>query len=306
MQEGSLRCDANVNLHITADDGKSVATPIVEVKNLNSFRGVEAAIEFEVTRQFQEWQDTGQSIDDVPKQTRGWNADRGVTFAQRGKEAEADYRYFPDPDLVPVTVDENWLEEQRAALCEFPADRRARFQAAYELSNYDASVIVERGPVFADYFEATAKGCGNGKLAANWATQEVQRELNERGVDVSEFAISDEILSELLRRIVAKDITTASARDVFTKLLAMSDNGQPPKPDDVGAIIEKEGLAIVSDTGALDSAIATVVENNAPIVEDIRGGKLAAVGPLIGQVMREVKGADPKTVREMLLKTIQK
>lgn len=306
MQEGSLRCDANVNLHIKTDDGHIAETPIVEIKNLNSFRGVEAAIDYEATRQFEEWKQTGRVKGDVFKQTRGWNADRGVTFAQREKEEEADYRYFPDPDLVPVTVEDDWLDERRSELCEFPADRRNRFQAAYELSNYDAAVIIGQGPGFADYFETVAKGCGNGKLAANWVTQDVQRELNDRGTEIGSFAIDASVLSELLSRIEAGEITTKSAREVFAKLLVEADEaGKTPAPEDVARIIDAEGLAIVSDTGALGGVITAVLDKNANIVEDVRGGKVAAVGPLIGQVMREVKGADPKTVREMLLKAIQ-
>ncbi len=146
MQEGSLRCDANVNLHLDAPEG-TVATPIVEVKNLNSFRGVEAAIEFEVRRQLQEYQKSGRRWGDlgVEKETRGWNADRGATFAQRGKEEASDYRYFPDPDLVPVSVSAADVDRLRGQLCELPASRRQRFEQQFALSAYDAAVIVNQG-----------------------------------------------------------------------------------------------------------------------------------------------------------------
>ena len=305
MQEGSLRCDANVNLHIETEDGQKIATPIVEVKNLNSFRGVEAAIEFEVTRQTELWQKTGQTIGDVAKQTRGWNADRNVTFPQRGKEDEADYRYFPDPDLVPITVDQDWLGAVREELCEFPAQRRQRFQSEFALSDYDAAVIIDQGPNVADYFEAVAKNCGNGKLAANWVTQDVLRELNNREISISDFPVSPEILAELLKKITAEELTKKSARDALGSLLKKADSGTDITVDLLAKIIEDEDLAIVSDQGALSEIIAKVLENNAGNVDDVKSGKLAAVGPLIGQVMREIKGADPKTVRDLLIKSIQ-
>ncbi|MCH8829825.1 MAG: Asp-tRNA(Asn)/Glu-tRNA(Gln) amidotransferase subunit GatB [Planctomycetes bacterium] len=306
MQEGSLRCDANVNLHVHSEDGHKIATPIVEVKNLNSFRGVEAAIEYESRRQFEQWRETGQSIDDVAKETRGWDAEKGVTFSQRGKEEASDYRYFPDPDLLPVSVSDEWLEQIRGELCEFPADRRARLRAAYELSDYDTAVIIDRGRDFADYFETVAKQCGNGKQAANWITQDVLRELNERNIAIADFPVPAAALSGLIHRVANNEITTKSGREVFAALLDQSAaEASVSFRDRIDRIISERELAIVSDTGALESVIQSVIDNNASIAADVRNGKLAAVGPLIGKVMREVKGADPKTVREMLVKAIQ-
>lgn len=315
MQEGSLRCDANVNLHLENDAGETVATPIVEVKNLNSFRGVEAAIDYEVARQYQQWQETGQLIGDVPKQTRGWNADRGTTFAQRGKEEAADYRYFPDPDLTPITIDADWLQTVREELCELPAVRRERFQTDYGLSKYDASVLIEHGSDTADYFEETVRGSGdgsssnggsrNGKLAANWVTQDLLRELNDRQMAIAEFPVTSELLAELLRQIAEKKVTIQSARKIFAQLLSEADQHAILSVDRIGEIIVEEKLEIVSDTGALETVIAAVLAKNEAMAADVRGGKLAAVGPLIGQVMRDLKGADPKTVREILLQKIQ-
>ena len=309
MQEGSLRCDANVNLHIENDDGQRVATPITEIKNLNSFRNVEAAIEHEAKRQYDNWE-SGQSPPVAPggtppKETRGWDPDRGVTTAQRGKEEASDYRYFPDPDLAPVTLSEEFVQELRDDLCEFPADRRARFIAAYQLSDYDADVIVDQGREFADYFEAVAKTCNDGKTAANWVTQDVQRELNDRGIGVDEFAIDADVLGDLLSRVVNNEITTKSAREVFTTLMSDSKPASCISRDDIARIIDDKGLALVTDTGELDTVIQQVIANNESTVADVRNGKDAAAGPLIGQVMREMKGADPKTVREMLLAKIR-
>ncbi len=302
MQEGSLRCDANVNLHVTDPQGATIATPIVEIKNMNSIRGVEAAIQYEAERQYKHWQQTGQKLGDVPKQTRGWNADRGTTFAQRGKEEAADYRYFPDPDLVPVTVSEELLVEIRGELLEFPQEKKQRFQQEYQLSEYDAGVIVDQGRSYADYFETVARDCGDGKQAANWVTQDVQRELNERGLAIDSFRISAPVLGTLLQRIVAGELTNKGAREVFAVFL---DESQPlPEVPDVDRVIEAKGLKPVTDSHAITAIIDAVLDRNAKIVADVQGGKQQAVGPLIGQVMKELKGADPKQVRELLLKQI--
>ena len=302
MQEGSMRCDANVNLHVH-EDGEKIPTPIVEVKNLNSFRGVEAAIEFEIQRQVKAWETDRKRIGDVPKETRGWDADRGQTFAQRGKEDAADYRYFPDPDLVPVTTTDEEFEAIRATLCVFPADRRKSYVNDLGLSDYDASVIVEQGREFADYFDEVASVCGDGKQAANWVTQDVQRELNDRKVEISDFAIPAAVLGSVLERIVKGEITVKSGREVFADLLTLTDDGTKVTADSVESIITDKGLVVEKDTGKIDSAIQAVIDNerNAKAVEDVRNGKQQAVGPLIGQVMRELKGADAGEVRQMII-----
>lgn len=301
MQEGSLRCDANINLHVHTDDGHKIPTPIAEVKNLNSFRNVELALEHEAKRQVETWTQTGHQLGEVPKETRGWDDARGVTYSLRSKEEAPDYRYFPDPDLVPVTVSEELIAEIRSELDEFPADRRRRFAVAFELSYYDSGVIIDQGKAFADYFEEVAQTCGDGKQTANWVTQDVLRELNERKQSIEEFPIRPEVLAALLTKVVNRDITVKSAREVFSVLLSDVESGRPVEPELVDRIIEERGLALVSDTGQLEAVIAAVVEKNPQAVEDFRAGKQQAVGPLIGQVMREVKGADPKTVRQMLV-----
>ncbi len=299
MQEGSLRCDANVNLHIHQDDGHKVPTPIVEVKNLNSFRNVEIALEYEVQRQLEAFKATGIKFGDKGghKTTRGFDAGTGKTTPQREKEDSADYRYFPDPDLLPVTVTEDYISSVREALPEFPADRRKRFVAAYQLSDYDVQVIVDQGRGFGDYFEEVAKLCGDGKQACNWVTQDILRELKERKLEFSEFPISAPVLGDLLGRITKKKLTTKSAREIFMDLL----DGNGASTARIDEIIAAKGLAIVEDTGAIEKVIATVIDKNAKAVADFKAGKQAAVGALIGQVMREVKGADPQKVREMLI-----
>jgi len=241
MQEGSLRCDANVNLHIETDDGRTIATPIVEIKNLNSFRGVDASIEYEAKRQFDEWQRTGHKLGDVAKETRGWDAERGVTFGQRSKEEAADYRYFPDPDLVPVTISDDWKNRIRGQFGEFPAAKRERFQTQHQLSHYDASVIVAQGRPFADYFEQVAAACGDAKQAANWATQDVLREMKDRQLAIEQFPIPAEVLGTLLKNISERKITNNSGRIVFADLLELVLVVGRLAPHGVGLVAEHDG-----------------------------------------------------------------
>ena len=305
MQEGSLRCDANVNLHIHQPDGTKVATPIVELKNMNSFRNVELAIEYEVKRQFKEFRKTGLKLGDPGtfKSTRGWNADTNETFAQREKEDSADYRYFPDPDLIPVVLTQEEIEEVRSALPETPADRASRFQNTLGLSAYDASVIIGQGPDLTNYYEAVAVAAGDGKLAANWVTQDVLRDLNADETSVNEFSITADILGTLLKSIVAEKLTNKSAREVYGILRERAADGTQISADDAATLAaERE---IVRDTGALTEAISAAIAARPDAVEDVRNGKLQAVGPMIGMIMKQVSGADPKMVREMLIKTIQ-
>jgi aspartyl-tRNA(Asn)/glutamyl-tRNA(Gln) amidotransferase subunit B len=305
MQEGSLRCDANVNLHVYHADGTKVETPIVELKNMNSFRNVELAIEYEVRRQWKQWQKTGQKIGDVPKQTRGWDADRNETFTQREKEESSDYRYFPDPDLMPVTTTIEQVEAIRAALPETPAVRRVRFTAQLGLSDYDAGVILSQGPELTGWFEDVAQCCGDGKTAANWVTQDILRDLNAEGLTLSEFPITSEILGAILKNVRDERITTKSARDIYATLKESAADGQTISVSDVERIITDRGLVIVRDTGALDAAIAAAMASKPDAVNDFRAGKQNAIGPLIGMIMKQVAGAEPKQVRERLIAAIQ-
>ena len=308
MQEGSLRCDVNVNFKVETDDGVK-PTPIAEVKNLNSFRGVEAAIEFERTRQLGEFARTGETLSDRNKTTRGWDPDRQVTVAQRTKEEAADYRYFPDPDLVPVTLSEEAIEALRAELGEFPADRRLRIADVWGLNEYDANVVIERGKDFADYFEEVARcscdgAAGDGKRAANWCTQDVLRDLSELGHTLDSFPIPAGTLGHLLGRVAAGELNTKAARDVYADLLARPRSENTPAT--VDAVIDERGLIAVKGGAELETAVEDAVANpkNAVAVETVRGGKQQAVGPLMGQVLGRVSGADPQTVRQMLLDRI--
>ncbi len=198
MQEGSLRVDANINLHIATADGQ-VATPIVEVKNMNSFRAVERALAYEAERQCDEWQATGQTLGEVPKQTRGWDDQAQVTRAQRHKEESSDYRYFPDPDLVPVIVSAEQVEEQRRQMGELPAACRQRLQDDDGYLRLRRRRDRESRPaVRGDYFEQLVDATGDAKRSSNWIQQDVLRVLKERSIDIGQFPLPAVTLGQLL------------------------------------------------------------------------------------------------------------
>lgn len=184
-------------------------------------------------------------------------------------------------------------------MCETPASLRRRFQADFQLTPYDAAVIVDQGRLFAAYFEAVAAACGDGKQAANWVTQEVLRELKDRQLGIAEFSLKADVLGVLIQRVLKKELTTKSAREVFLELLA--DDAPAPSLARIDEIVSARGLAIVQDDGALQAAIAAVLEKNPKAVADFRSGKQAAVGALIGQVMKQLKGADAAAVREKII-----
>ncbi len=295
MQEGSLRCDANVNLHIE-HEGKTIATPIVEIKNLNSFRSVERSLEHEAERQYAKWKEDGLTIKDAPKETRGWNDAEGVTKAQRQKETAADYRYFPEPDLVPVVVDEAWVARVKASIGELPAARRQRFETEYGLPPYDANVLVEQGQDVADYYDAVAKATDEYKLASNWIQQDVLRTVKEKKISLAEFPIGPDRLADLINRVKRKELNTNQGREVLAKMI---ETGEP-----TDAIITAGGYGMVSDQGALIAAIEAALAANPKALEDLKGGKKkpdAVKGFLRGQVMKQTGGkADPALVGELL------
>lgn len=296
MQEGSLRVDANINLHITTSSG-SVATPIVEVKNMNSFRAVERAMEYEAQRQYAEWQATGLTREQAPKQTRGWDDQAEVTVAQRQKEESSDYRYFPDPDLAPVIVDDALLEQTRAELGELPAALRERLQRDYQLDAYSADVLVNQGRSLVDYFLEVAEACGDAKRAGNWVQQDVLRVLKERQMAIDRFPVSASALGDLLQRIGRGEIPSARGKDVFQRML---DHGESPSQ-----AVDALGIEAV-DEEAVYALCRELLDANPRIVEDVRGGKTQAVGALIGQAKKRNPNADPATVKRICLELIQR
>jgi aspartyl-tRNA(Asn)/glutamyl-tRNA(Gln) amidotransferase subunit B len=295
MQEGSLRCDANVNIHIDVD-GQTVATPIVEVKNLNSFRSVERALAYEADRQYRKWKADGLTIKDAPKETRGWSDPEGISKPQRQKETASDYRYFPEPDLVPVIVDDAWIARIQASIGELPRQRRARFETAYGLSPYDANVLVEQGQDVADYFDAVARATSEYKLASNWIQQDVLRTIKEKKLSIAEFPVGPEALAALIERVKRKELNTNQGREVLAQMIA---TGRP-----ADAIIAEGGYGMVADQGAIAAAVAAALAANPKAVEDLKGGKKkpeAVKGFLRGQVMKQTGGkADPALVGELL------
>jgi aspartyl-tRNA(Asn)/glutamyl-tRNA(Gln) amidotransferase subunit B len=294
MQEGSLRVDANVNLHIDSPQG-NVATPIVEIKNMNSFRAVERALDYEAERQWREWQETGRKLGDAPKQTRGWDDVAGVTRGQRSKEESSDYRYFPDPDLAPVTVDQNRVEEVRAGLGELPAALRGRLEAEYSLSAYDADVLVNQGQPVVDYFLRVVKVCGDGKAAANWVTQDVLRLLKETDGEINQFPVSGASLGDLIKKVKAGEVPSPRAREVFQ---AMVDNKV-----DAAAAMASVGIAAV-DESELVALCEKLLAANPKTISDVKSGKVQAIGALIGQAKKLNPNVDPSRFREICLQLI--
>ncbi len=296
MQEGSLRVDANVNIHLPGKDGATIATPIVEIKNLNSFRAVEKAIEYETSRQYEVWQQDGVSMADGPfKTTRGWNDQLQKTTKQREKEDSADYRYFPDPDLMPVTVTTEEIEAAKEALGELPAATRQRLQKQYKLKPYDANVIVNQGASTVAYFEQLAEVSGDARRAANWTQQDVMRMLNETGADIDSFPVSAAALGQLLKAIAAGDVDNTKAKDVFAEMHASNSSAADA--------MEKLGIEKV-DSSETEDLCKALLADNPQVVADVKGGKQQAVGALIGQAKGRNPNVNPGQIRKMLLDLI--
>jgi aspartyl-tRNA(Asn)/glutamyl-tRNA(Gln) amidotransferase subunit B len=292
MQEGSLRVDANVNLHIDRPDSHIAKTPIVEIKNMNSFRAVEKALAYEAQRQYEAWQQDGLEIGQRPKQTRGWDDQANITRPQRHKEESSDYRYFPDPDLAPVTVAQDEIDAVRESLGELPADLRKRLEATYIISAYDSDVIVNQGLPFVAYFTQLAEAVNDGKTAANWMTQDVLRVINEQGASIEAFPIPASELVELIRRVQAGDFNTSRAREVFAE---MTTSGKSTA-DAIAAM----GITKV-DESELYTLASEVLAANPKIVEDIKSGKAQAAGSLVGQAKKRNPNVNPNRFREICL-----
>jgi aspartyl-tRNA(Asn)/glutamyl-tRNA(Gln) amidotransferase subunit B len=283
MQEGSLRCDANVNIHVPRPDGGYDAAPIVEIKNLNSFRAVERATRYEAQRQYEEFRASPDyRFGKVAKATAGWDEHRGVTWTQRRKEEAEDYRYFPDPDLVPVAVDTAWLDRVRAELGELPAALRSRLENQYGLSRYDAEVLTSQGRAVAGYFEEVARVCGDAKAACNQVTNQVLATLNERKLAIRDFPIPAARLGELIVEQKAAGLNRQLADQVYRRML---ENGCSARE-----AIAAEGIEVVSDTGQLVEMVRRAIAANPKAAADFKKGKVKAADSIKGAVMRETKG----------------
>ncbi len=296
MQKGHMRFEPNINLKITDDDGQEYRTPICEIKNLNSFKAVEKAVAYEEWRQLEEWKkDRNFTIEKCGKQNRGWDDAKGVTVFQREKEEAHEYRYFPEPDLVPVEIDDEWLGRIASGLGELPLAMKQRFEDEYGLSDYDASVLTGDRAT-AEFFDGAVKAGAQPKRAANIVTQFGLKLANEKGCAVSELGVTIEQAAELAKLVEAGTVNASAAATLFEKMMA----------EDGGAeeVAQKYNLVQQSDTGALEALVAEVIGANAQAVEDFRsGGKKAgkARGFLLGQVMQKSKGqANPKVAGDLL------
>ncbi len=297
MQEGSLRCDANVNVRVPTKDGV-VATPIVEIKNLNSIRGLERAIDYEARRQFRAFHDPndeayGKRFGELPKATAGWLDDLGVTRVQRRKEEAADYRYFPDPDLMPVSVDEAWLAQIRDKMGELPAAQRRRLTQQYGLSHYDANVLVNQGRALVAYFEIVARAANDAKAACNWVTNQVLATLNERGQRIEQFPISAHLLGEMIAHIRSQGLNNQRARDVFQHLLQ---SGGSSVADAFAAL----GIREISET-ELREAVRRQLAAHPKAVADYQAGNPRAIDRIKGAIMKETGGMARMDVVQRLL-----
>ncbi|MBY0411973.1 MAG: Asp-tRNA(Asn)/Glu-tRNA(Gln) amidotransferase subunit GatB [Burkholderiaceae bacterium] len=285
MQEGSFRCDANVSVR---KPGAALGTRR-EIKNLNSFKNMQQAIDYEIRWQIDQIED-GHTIQQA---TVLFNPDTGETRAMRTKEDAADYRYFPDPDLPPLHISEQWVQEQRALMTELPRTMAARFVANYGLPEYDATTLTQ-SKAMAAYFESTATACGQAKLASNWIMGEVSRRLNTEESDIAQAPVSSAQLATLIGRIADGTISNNAAKQVFDGLWAGESH-------DVDAVIEAKGLKQMNDSGALEKIIDDVIASNADNVAQFRAGKDKAFNALVGQIMKASKGkANPAQVNELL------
>ncbi len=285
MEEGSFRCDANVSI---MPKGSDTFGTRAELKNLNSFKHVEKAIQFEIERQREVIMDG----DEVVQETRLWDPAKNISTPMRGKEDAHDYRYFPDPDLLPLVVDEEWIDEVKATLPELPDEKRTRFVKDYELPSYDADVLTSVKEI-ADYFEECLKVFPKPKPVSNWVMGSLLGLLNAEGKRIEESPISASHLGELLKLIDEEVISGKIAKTVFEE---MAQTGKPPQ-----AIVEEKGLVQVTDVSAIDVVVSEVLSRSPKEIEDYKAGKKKVIGFFVGQVMKATQGkANPKIVNEVL------
>ena len=286
MEKGHLRCDANVSVRLR---GAEKLGTKAEIKNLNSFRFLKEALDYEVARQVAVLDSGGT----VLQETRAYDPDLGQTAGMRSKEHAHDYRYFPEPDLVPLRIGEAWLAEVKATMPELPAARRERFAGEYGLREYDAAVLTQTRAL-SEYFETVARASGDPKTAANWVMGDLAGALKAEGKEIGESPVSAENLGALAKLIVAGELSGKLAKEVFAKMFS---TGDAP-----AAIIEREGLKEISDTGALEKIIADVIAASPKQVEQYRGGKTTVMNYLVGQVMKATRGQASVAVVTELLK----
>ena len=289
MEEGSLRCDANVSIRPIGQKEFGTRT---ELKNLNSFKFVQKAIEYEVARQTKVL-DQGEQ---VKQETRLYDSDKGETFPMRSKEEAHDYRYFPDPDLVPIVIDDAWVEKIRKTIPELPEQKRERFSSSYDIPEYDAGVLTSSKPL-ADYFEQCASQFSQPKIISNWIMGDLLRELKKDGKNIKECPVMPSALVDLLKLIDSGVISGNIAKGVFEEMY------KTQKPADL--IVEEKGLKQITDSSAIEHIIDQVIQANPSQVEELKGGKEKVLGFLVGQVMKASKGkANPGVVNKLFKEKI--
>jgi len=285
MQEGSLRCDANVSVRPAGTEKLGTKT---EIKNLNSFKSLQRALEYEIERQI----DLLEENEKIIQETRTWDEERGITLPLRSKEEAHDYRYFPEPDLVPVEISEEWVDSIKSRLPELPDEKKKRYVEQYGLPPYDAGVITVSKDM-ASFFEKCVGIYPEAKTIGNWIMGDLSRLLNARNMDITECPVKPEQLVEMLKLLDKGTISGKIAKTVFEE---MFETGKDP-----GTIVEEKGLVQISDTSAIEELVNTAIENNPKSVQDYKAGKKKAMGFLVGQVMKASKGkANPQVVNELL------
>ncbi len=290
MEKGSLRCDANISLR---PKGTSALGTKTEIKNMNSFRSVRSALLFEIKRQSEELEQGNR----ISQETRLWDQEEQVTRSMRSKEEAHDYRYFPEPDLVPFIITDEVIEQVRKNLPELAVQRQKRFSEQYELPKYDAAVLT-RDKWTADYFESCVRLHPKPKIVANWIMGDLAAQANERGVDLSELDFKPEWLAQLLELVDRQTISGKMAKELLVEIIQKK---QPPRE-----IVASKGLAQISDEKSLSGVIEEVIGKNLKSVEDYRGGKTTALMFLVGQVMKGTSGkANPQKVQELLREKLE-
>ncbi len=288
MQMGHMRFEPNINVHITDQDGKVHKTAITEIKNLNSFSVLEKATAYEIQRQIREWEETGSL---GKKSTYGWDDANQATVHQRDKEEAHDYRYFPDPDLVPVEVDEVWLAEIKSRIGELPAARRKRYVEAMGLSAVDAGIL-SGDRATGDFYEQAVAAGADPRRACNLLLGHGLRLANEKSRPLAQLGIRPQRFAEVAQLIDQNKVAASSVGAIFDRLLEKDESAEK--------LAVELGLMQSSDTGAIDAAIEALVAQNPRPLQDYKAGKQAALGALVGMVMKSVKGLNPKIVQERL------
>lgn len=290
MEEGSMRCDANISIRPVGSETLGTKT---EIKNINSFSGVQKGIEYEAVRQAQILEEGGT----IQQATRGWEEAKGITVLQRIKEGSSDYRYFPEPDLIPIEVSAEYIEEVRRELPELPDIRKERFKTEFGLSDYDSSLLTA-DKATADYFEAVVQDGIDAKTVSNWILGEIAKKLNEEGISIEHIPVTPTALAALLRLIQGGTISGTMAKQVLPEMWSTQKSADE--------VVKEKGLVQITDTNALEEIVQKIIDANPQSVADYQAGKKKAIGFLVGQIMKETKGrANPGMVNQLLQQKLQ-